>query len=111
MELTRITPNFATSPQLSPLDLVDAKAAGFTSIINNRPDGEEPGQPPSSAIAAAAKACGLAYAHIPVVPDHITDAAVAAFAQALDRADGPVLSFCRTGKRARQLFERAAERR
>lgn len=110
MDITQVTPDFATSPQLMPDDVAEAKAAGFTTIINDRPDGEEPDQPPSRDIAAAARACGLAYFHIPIVPGQITDEAVAAFAKALAAAHGPVLGFCRTGKRATALFERATGR-
>lgn len=110
MEITRITPDFAISPQLTPNDVADAKAAGFRAIINNRPDGEEPQQPTSREIADAARICGLAYHHIPVVPGEITAEAIAAVATALDDADGPVIGFCRTGRRAASLFERAAKR-
>lgn len=110
MEITQVTPDFATSPQLAPIDLAEAKAAGFRAIINNRPDGEEPRQPTSREIADAARICGLAYHYIPVVPGGITAEAVAAVAKALDDADGPVLGFCRTGRRAATLFERATKR-
>lgn len=110
MEITQVTPDFATSPQLTPNDLADAKAAGFRAIINNRPDYEEPRQPTSHDIAKAAHSCGLAYFHIPVVPGEMTEEAVSAFAKALDDADGPVLGFCRTGRRAAMLFERATKR-
>ncbi len=110
MNITHVTPDFATSPQLTPGDVAEAKAAGFTTIINDRPDGEEPAQPPSRDIAAAAQAQGLAYFHIPIVPGQITDEAVTAFAQALAAADGPVLAFCRSGKRAAALFDRATGR-
>ena len=110
MQITQVTPKFATSTQLTLDDVAEAKAMGFRAIINNRPDGEEPGQPPSRDMAAAAHACGLAYSYIPVVPGQITDEAADAFATALNAADGPVLGFCRSGKRAAALFERAAQR-
>jgi len=110
MDINRITPDFATSPQLTPDDLPAVKAAGFTTIINDRPDGEEPGQPPSQVIEAAARAHGLAYFHIPVVPEKIGSDAVAAFAAALEEADGPVLGYCRSGKRSATLFQRATAR-
>jgi uncharacterized protein (TIGR01244 family) len=68
-------------------------------VINNRPDGEEPGQPTSAEIEAAAKAAGLAYAHIPVrggpTPDQVE-----AEREILNSAPGPVLAFCRSGTRS-----------
>jgi uncharacterized protein (TIGR01244 family) len=66
-------------------------------IVNNRPDGEEPGQPDSAEIEAAARAAGLDYRHIPIAGG-FPAAAVEAVAEALDR--GPVLLFCRTGTRS-----------
>ena len=110
MDIKRITPDFAISPQLTPDDVAAVKAAGFTTIINDRPDGEEPGQPPSHVIEAAARALGLAFVPIPVVPANIGNDAVAAFAAALQKTDGPVLGYCRSGKRAEALFQRATAR-
>src|SRR3546814_16667400 len=42
--------------------------------------------------------------HIPVVGGSIGDSDVAAFADALEQADGPVLGFCRTGTRSTTLW-------
>lgn len=103
MEVTRLSPALAVSPQLLPEDLPAAAAAGFRGIVNNRPDGEEPGQPRSAEIEAEARRLGLAYAHIPIVPGRMTEADAARFAQALRQADGPVLAFCRTGNRSAAL--------
>ncbi len=98
-DIRPVTPDFAVAPQLDPADLALAKARGFVLVINNRPDGEAPGQPTSAAMKAAAEAAGLAYAHIPVVgrPDA---AQVAAVAEAAAGAHGPVLAFCRSGTRS-----------
>lgn len=88
--------------------LVDA---GFTLIVNHRPDDEEAGQPSAEAVARAADAVGLRTVHAPVrgMPDA---AAVAATRNALE-AMGPddrALMFCRSGMRstcAWALAERA----
>ena len=45
--LKHLTPFIAVAPQLQPGDMGMLAAAGFRSVINNRPDGEEPGQPTS----------------------------------------------------------------
>ena len=47
-------------------DLQAVAAQGVRLLVNNRPDGEEPGQPSSAEIEAAARAAGLDYHHIPV---------------------------------------------
>lgn len=92
------------SPQITP-DGVDAAAdAGVTTIINNRPDGEEAGQPASADIAARAAARGIDYHHIPVSGGTFDDRSVAAFDAALAGATGKTLAFCRTGTRSTTLW-------
>ncbi len=109
MEITRHTPTFATSPQLHADDLSDCAARGFALIINNRPDGEEAGQPCSGDLAREAKRLGLGYAHIPIVPGQMTDLDAREMGDVLSAAKGPVLAFCRTGNRSQQLWNRAGE--
>ena len=89
--------------QIHPEDLAAAKAAGVTMIVNNRPDGEEAGQPPAAGIEAAARAAGLGYRHIPVASG-FSASQVAQMAAALEEAEGPVLAFCRSGTRSTFLW-------
>jgi len=96
--------------QLSADDIANAKAQGFTTIINNRPDFEQPGQPTGTEIEAAAHAAGLDYIAIPVDHSGFSDAQVTAMADALEKADGPVLAFCRSGTRAIFLWALARAR-
>lgn len=107
MDLIHLGPTFAVSPQIQPADIGRLAAAGFKGIINNRPDGEEPDQTRSDELEAEARRHGLLYRHIPVVPGQATDADARAFAAVLNEAAGPVLGFCRTGKRAAALWEAA----
>jgi uncharacterized protein (TIGR01244 family) len=65
-DFRRVTDDFTTAPQISIADVAEAARQGFRTVINNRPDDEEPGQPSSAEIEAAARAAGLAYFHIPV---------------------------------------------
>lgn len=98
-EFRRVTDDFSVSPQISVSDVAEAGRLGFTTIINNRPDGEDPGAPQSAEIEAAAKAAGLAYVHVPVrgAPGPSEVEAVRA---AIDAAPGPVLAYCRSGTRS-----------
>ena len=89
--------------QIRPEQLPEIAAAGVTAIINNRPDGEEPGQPSAAEMAAAAEAAGLSYRHIPVAGG-LSPEQVSAMAAALAEADGPVLAFCRSGTRSTFLW-------
>jgi uncharacterized protein (TIGR01244 family) len=95
----RVTDDLSVAPQISVADVQEAAAQGFRTIINNRPDGEEPGQPAASEIGAAAMAAGLAYHHIPVVGSP-TPAQVEATKAVLQDAAEPVLAFCRSGTRS-----------
>jgi uncharacterized protein (TIGR01244 family) len=94
----------AVSPQIAPEEVAAVAAAGFRMIVNNRPDGEEPGQPSGAEIEAAAAAAGLAYRHIPVTSATLGPEAVEAFARARDEADGKVFAFCRSGTRCTVLW-------
>ena len=98
-DIRPVTPDFAVAPQLQPGEMAEAKAKGFVFIINNRPDGEAPGQPTAAEMKAAAEAQGLGYVHIPVV-GRPTEAQVKAVAEAAAGAGGPVLAFCRSGTRS-----------
>jgi uncharacterized protein (TIGR01244 family) len=92
---------FVFTRQLAVDDIDEAAASGIRLIVNNRPDGEEPGQPSSAEIEAAARAAGLDYRHIPVAAS-FTPQQIEAMAQALEQ--GPVLAFCRSGTRSTFLW-------
>ena len=44
-----LTPKLAVASQITPADVARIAAEGYTTILNNRPDGEEPGQPRAAA--------------------------------------------------------------
>ncbi|WP_174274460.1 TIGR01244 family sulfur transferase [Sphingomonas bacterium] len=94
--------------QITPADVAAAAAQGYAAIVNNRPDGEEPGQVPGAEIAAAAAAAGLAYSAIPVDHSGFDQRQIDAMAAALDAAGGPVLAFCRSGTRSTYLWALAS---
>lgn len=98
---TSITSEFAISRTLGPADLAAVAAAGFRTVINNRPDGEEAGQPESEAAATEAARLGLVYRHIPTsMHDVFTEPVVVAMAEALRNEPGPILAYCKSGTRS-----------
>ena len=106
LPLTRLTPTLSVAPQLAPVAMAAVAAAGFRSVINNRPDGESgPEQPTSAAIESAARAAGLAYAHLPVAPAQHSAEDIAAFARLVATLPHPVLAFCRSGARSTRLYQ------
>jgi uncharacterized protein (TIGR01244 family) len=94
-----VAPDFAVTGQMTPADVATAAAEGFRTIVNNRPDGEEPGQPAAAEIMAAAQASGLDYRAVPFSGPP-PPAAVAETASALETAPAPVLAYCRSGRRS-----------
>lgn len=103
--IRHLTPDFAVSPQVFAAQLADLRAAGFATVICNRPDHEDPGQPTFAEIEAAAEAAGLEAHHIPVLPGQATKDHVVAFTAAVAAAKGKVLAYCRSGGRAQSIFE------
>lgn len=100
MERHPVNETLVVAPQMQPGELAALAAEGFTAVICNRPDGEEPGQPPLGAMRAAAEAAGLAFHHLPVSGGQFPPAAVAAFAAVRRGTPGKVLAYCRSGTRA-----------
>ena len=104
MPFKKLDANLFASPQLTPEDVATAAEQGFRTIIDNRPDGEEPNQPSAAAIEAAAREHGLAFVHIPVVSGQVGDAEIDAMARALAEQPGPILGYCRSGTRVATLW-------
>ena len=104
MEPRIIDAGMMVSGQIQPGDVPGLAARGVRLIVNNRPDGEEPGQPSGAEIARAAEAAGIAYRHIPVAPGGLTPDRIAAMGEAIEGAQGPVFAFCRSGTRSTFLW-------
>lgn len=104
MSVTKVTERLSVSPQPATSDFKALAQQGFTAVINNRPDGEEPSQPGSAAEEKAAREAGLNYHDIPVTGTGLTANDVRAFQAALAANPGPVLAHCKTGTRSLMLY-------
>ncbi|MEZ0497060.1 TIGR01244 family sulfur transferase [Sphingomonas sp. IW22] len=100
----KLDDNILVAGQIGTDDIDRAAESGMRMIINNRPDGEEPGQPTAVELGERAAQHGIAYRHIPISGGKFDDASVAAFGEALREAGGPTLAFCRSGMRAATLW-------
>jgi uncharacterized protein (TIGR01244 family) len=98
-DFRRVTEDLSVSPQISVDEVDAAAAAGFKTLVNNRPDGESPDQPSGHEIEAAARAAGLAYFHIPVRGGP-TPEQVETMERVLADSAKPALAFCRSGTRS-----------
>jgi uncharacterized protein (TIGR01244 family) len=107
----RLDADVSVAPQLVPEAMAEAKAAGYRSVINNRPDFEGgPAQPTNASMEAAARAAGLEYAFLPVASGFQSPEEIARFAELIETLPKPILAFCRSGARSGRLWQAARQR-
>ena len=98
-DIRRVTDAFAVAPQITEQDVAEIAAAGFKTIVVNRPDGEGGvDQPRMGAIRAKAESLGLTFAALPF-SGAPTPEIVERMSNILNEAPQPVLAYCRTGTR------------
>lgn len=99
----------SVSGQLKPEDMNELAAAGFTAVVNNRPDGEAFfGQPKTADLRAAAESAGLQFLDLPFSGPRATPDQVRAFADLLAEGDARVVAFCKSGMRSALLWGAAS---
>ncbi len=103
-EFRQLSESMIVSPQIQSADIAAAKDRGVSLIVNNRPDGEDPGAPQGDEIEAAAREAGLDYIAIPIGRAGFSEPQVDELANALDRNEGKTLGYCRTGTRSTLLW-------
>ncbi len=103
-QIRQLSPFFSVAPQLSEMDIGSVAAAGFRTLINNRPDGEAEEQPASQQLREAVERHGMSYHYLPVISGRISDEDVEHFGRLMAEIKGPVLAFCRTGTRSTSLW-------
>ena len=104
MDVRRVTDEISVAPQISVADVAEIAAAGFRSIVCNRPDGESFDQVAFAEIEAAAKRAGLEIVWQPVTSGAVQDADGARFGEIVGQLPKPVLAYCRSGTRCAALW-------
>ncbi len=104
MDIRPLTDTYAVSPQIELHDLPAIRAAGYTTIIDNRPDGEIPPHLHADALRQAALAAGIHFVVNPVISGAMTMDNVTAQGAAIAAAGGPVLAYCASGNRSSQVW-------
>ncbi len=100
----KLSNHVVVSPQIA-LSVVERIAeAGYKVLVNNRPDGEDPGQPGSEEFASAAAAVGIEYHHMPVTSANFPGSGFEQLADLFDDPERPVFAFCRSGTRCANLW-------
>ncbi|QEO16487.1 TIGR01244 family sulfur transferase [Acetobacter vaccinii] len=111
MHCHHLSPDFAVSPQISVSDIPTIRAAGFKTVICNRPDGEEKNQPDTATIAKAAQDVGLVFLALPIQAGHPPSSDVVIETQeAINTLPGPIFAYCRTGNRSSQAWTLATQK-
>lgn len=88
------------SGQIAPHEVAELAQQGVTMLVNNRPDGEEEGQPFAAEIEEAAAQAGIAYRFVPIMRG-IGPADIEEMHKAMrDAEGGKLLAFCRSGTRS-----------
>lgn len=104
MDIRPLSASYAVSPQILPDDISALKAAGFSVVICNRPDGENPAELAAEALRPMIEAAGMAFVVNPVIGGALTPENVDAQRAAIDAAEtsgaGKVFAYCASGNRS-----------
>jgi sulfide:quinone oxidoreductase len=102
--LMNLAPGLTAAGALSRDDIEALAASGVKTIINNRPDNEDPGQLPADEARALCAVHGIAYHHIPFVAATLTAADIDAFEKVLMSGSHPMVAHCRSGTRSTMIW-------
>lgn len=104
MDLRKLTDDLTVAPQIGLNEISAAAEQGFKTLICNRPDAEEPGQPITEDMADAAGDAGMTFVHQPVISGNVTFDDVEQFGKLINEMPKPVLAYCRSGTRCSTLW-------
>ncbi|SLN60745.1 Beta-lactamase hydrolase-like protein [Pseudooctadecabacter jejudonensis] len=94
-----LTDRYTVSPQIDPADVAAIAAAGYTTLINNRPCVEIPPSHQADVMEQAAKEAGLHYVVLPITHDTLGPDLAQAQRDIIDASNGPVFAYCASGTR------------
>ncbi len=104
MPIFKLTESLSVAAQITPQDVPNLAAQGFTSVVCNRPDGEVPGQATMDDMEAACNAAGLLFVRYPVDAMNFPGPDIEGLGALFDDPGQTVLAYCRTGTRCANLW-------
>ncbi|MDA5094531.1 TIGR01244 family sulfur transferase [Aliiroseovarius sp. KMU-50] len=107
MMAKKLCDKVTVAAQIAVSDVVAIKDAGYTTLVCNRPDGEDLGQPNWDEIRGAAEEQGMATSFLPMSNREDALSVVAEFARVVENSEGPVFAYCRSGTRCEILWNMA----
>jgi len=102
--MRQLSEHLRTAAQLSSDEVKALAAQGVKTLICNRPDGEEEGQPSAESMRTLAESLGMNWYFLPVVSGQVMDEQGDEFGEILAQAEAPVVAYCRTGARCGCLW-------
>jgi len=104
MPIFQLTESLSVAAQITPQDIPNLAAQGFTVIVCNRPDGEVPGQATMEEIEVACNAADLLFVRYPVDAMNFPGPDIEGLGALFDDPGQSVLAYCRTGTRCANLW-------
>jgi uncharacterized protein (TIGR01244 family) len=104
MPIFKLSESLSVAAQITPQDVPNIAAHGFTTVVCNRPDGEVPDQASMDEIEAACNAAGLLFVRYPVNAMNFPGADLDGLGELFDDPSQSVLAYCRTGTRCANLW-------
>ncbi|MTI18219.1 TIGR01244 family phosphatase [Rhodobacteraceae bacterium RKSG542] len=109
MQIRELSSDFSVAGQITAQDVADIKEMGFGSIMCNRPNAEEFGQPDYEEVAAAAKALGMGFGFLPISSHNLSLAVIEEFNRQLEELPKPIFAYCRSGARCTLLWSASSQ--
>ena len=104
MDIRQLSSDYSVSPQIDPSDMPAIASAGFKTVINNRPDSENPPDLQAENIKSAAEAAGLNFVDNPFGSMGLGLEVIERQGDAINASNGPVLAYCRSGTRSATIW-------
>ncbi len=106
LDITKLDHKLSVAGQVSIDHITEIAAAGYKSIICNRPDYEGGGnQPGSEELEAMAKLLDIAFVYLPIRMGALSAERAEAFQRLIAELPKPILAFSASGMRATALYE------
>ncbi|MEK9933838.1 MAG: TIGR01244 family sulfur transferase [Luminiphilus sp.] len=104
MPIFQLTETLSVAAQVTPQDIPNIAAQGFSTVVCNRPDSEVPDQASMDAIEAACNDANLLFVRYPVDALNFPGPDLEGLGELFDDAGQRVLAYCRTGTRCANLW-------
>lgn len=105
MRVTDLADDYTVTGQISAVDVADIKAAGFDTVMCNRPDNEGAGQPNAAQIQRVVEKAGMKFFYVPVGHRGVSGETMDDFKAVVNGDNGKVFAYCRSGNRCTVMWK------